>query len=86
MLNASAATTLAGSSPRLATSTPASDTSGAGGEGLRGWFAVLGADDPALHSYLLALRFLVANLIAYRPSVKRTAAGPSQGSIIDALY
>jgi hypothetical protein len=65
MLNASAATTLAGSSPRLATSTPASDTIGAGGEGLRGWFAVLGADDPALHSYLLALRFLVVNLIAF---------------------
>lgn len=64
-MNTSAATTLAGPSPRLATSTPASDTIDASRQGLRGWFAVLGADDPVLHSYLLALRFLIVNLIAF---------------------
>ncbi|MEM7021079.1 MAG: MotA/TolQ/ExbB proton channel family protein [Pseudomonadota bacterium] len=30
-----------------------------------GWFALLGAEDPALHSYLLALRFLAVNLVAF---------------------
>jgi hypothetical protein len=30
-----------------------------------GWFALLGADDPLQHSYLLALRFGVVNLVAF---------------------
>jgi hypothetical protein len=39
-------------------------TAGAQRQGSPSWFALLGSDDPTLYSYLLALRFLVINLVA----------------------
>jgi hypothetical protein len=58
-----AAITLDGPSRRAA-ATPTSRTIDAERVGLRSWFAALTADDPFLHSYLLALRFCVINMIA----------------------
>jgi MotA/TolQ/ExbB proton channel family len=61
IVNASAATTLAGPRQGLATPSPSDEL---GVKQSRGWFALLGDDDPSLYSYLLALRFAVVNLIA----------------------
>jgi hypothetical protein len=63
-VNTSAAITLDRSSRRLADATPASGATGSDRVGLGGWFAALTADDPFVHSYLLALRFCVINVIA----------------------
>jgi MotA/TolQ/ExbB proton channel family len=60
-VNASAAATLAG--PRRSLDAPAS-TEEVAEVRTRGWFAALGDDDPALYSFVLALRFGVVNLIA----------------------
>jgi hypothetical protein len=49
--------------PRPATAVPR--TSAAERDGLKAWFAALTADDPSLHSYLLALRFGMVNLVAF---------------------
>jgi hypothetical protein len=61
IVNPSAATTLAG--PGQGPTTPG-HADELGVKRSRGWFAVLGDDDPALYSYLLALRFGMVNLIA----------------------
>jgi hypothetical protein len=63
-VNSSAAITLDAPSRRLAAATPPSRTTDADRAGLSAWFAALTADDPFLHSYLLALRFCIINVIA----------------------
>lgn len=63
-MNASTATTLAGPPQDSAAAAPAAANVGARTADLRAWFAVLSADDPFVHSYLLALRFVMINLIA----------------------
>ncbi len=63
-MNTSAAIALDAPSRRPSTAAPASRAAGAGQAGSGGWFGALAADDPALHSYLLALRFVVINAIA----------------------
>jgi hypothetical protein len=63
-VNTSAAITLDGPSQRLAASAPTARATSADRQGWGAWFAALSADDPSLHSYLLALRFGMVNLIA----------------------
>jgi hypothetical protein len=61
-VNTSAALTFDPPSRRLGAATPTSGTIGADRNG--GWFAALTADDPFVHSYLLALRFCIINVVA----------------------
>jgi hypothetical protein len=63
-VNTSAAIALDAPSRRLSTAPQGSRTTGADQSGSGSWFGVLAADDPALYSYLLALRFAVINAIA----------------------
>jgi len=68
-VNTSAAITLDGPSRRLAAAPASARTTGGaeiGAEraGPGGWFAALTSEDPALYSYLLALRFCIINAIA----------------------
>jgi hypothetical protein len=64
MVNTSAAIALDAPARRPSTAAPGSRTAGAEQAGSGGWFGALTADDPALYSYLLALRFAVINAIA----------------------
>jgi hypothetical protein len=63
-VNTSAAIALDAPSRRFTTAPPDPRTTGADQGGSGRWFGVLAADDPALYSYLLALRFAVINAIA----------------------
>ena len=63
-MNTSAAITLDAPSRRPSTAPPHSRATDAGQAGSAGWFGALSADDPALYSYLLALRFAVINAVA----------------------
>ena len=58
------ATTLEYPSRRLTAAPPTSRTTDADRVGWSAWFAALAADDPLVHSYLLALRFGIINVIA----------------------
>jgi len=63
-VNTSAAIALDGRSRPVSTAAPSAHTTGADQAASSGWFAALTSEDPALYSYLLALRFMVINAIA----------------------
>jgi MotA/TolQ/ExbB proton channel family len=64
-VNTSAAITLDVPSRRLGAATSTSRTAGTNQDEVRGWFAALTSEDPALYSYLLALRLCIVNLVAF---------------------